>query len=176
MNPRTTPEYVPKLLSVDDFWTLDEKMPLSKVRDVVGEKRVGERQWGHGLEKALFGTVQNAIARELRQVAMASPRIDTEVAASREHLELLVSDKYELTQPIPIHVYRYDDGTVLIRSMELNLYAQGFSDPDARFEFSRVLIDELEELESDVREGQPLGKALQRELAMLRRLIRGSED
>ena len=98
--------------------------------------------------------------------------IEDDPAPTMEHLELLISDEYELTRPVPIRVYRYRDDVVVIRSFELNLYAQGYSDHDARLEFSIILIEELEDLESDVKEGQALGRALQIELSMLQRLIR----
>ena len=97
--------------------------------------------------------------------------IEDDPTPTMEHLELLISDEYELTRPIPIQVTRYED-VVVVRCFELNLYAQGFTDHDARLEFSIVLIEELEELESDVKKGQALGRALQIELSMLRRLIR----
>ena len=98
--------------------------------------------------------------------------IENEPVPTMEHLELLISDEYELTRPIPIRVYRYRDGVVVIRSIELNLYAQDYTDHDAMLEFSTVLIEELEELESDVKKGQALGRTLQIELSMLQRLIR----
>jgi len=98
-----------------------------------------------------------------------------EPSPSQEHLEILVSDEYELTRPIPIRAYRYEDGTVVVRCDDLNLYAQGYSDHDARREFSRILVDELEDLESDVREGRALGRAMQIQLSLLRRLLRRIE-
>jgi len=89
-----------------------------------------------------------------------------------EHLELLISDEYELKKSIPIRVYRYDDGVTVIRSIELNLYAQDVTDYGAYREFSEVLIDQLEDLETMVDEGEELGRALEIELSMLRRLLR----
>ena len=100
---------------------------------------------------------------------------DGKIVPLQEQFELLISEKYELTKPVPVHVYRYDDGTVLIRSMELDLFAQGDREYDARLAFSEVLISELEDLEKDLKNGQKIGKALQLELSMLRRLLRKAE-
>ncbi|MCK4719007.1 hypothetical protein KAU08_00035 [bacterium] len=100
---------------------------------------------------------------------------DGRIVPQQEQFELLISEKYELTKPVPVHVYRYDDGTVLIRSMELDLFAQGDREYDARLSFSEVLISELEDLEKDLKNGQKIGKALQLELSMLRRLLRKAE-
>jgi hypothetical protein len=100
---------------------------------------------------------------------------DGRIGPLQEQFELLISEKYELTKPVPVHVYRYDDGTVLIRSMELDLFAQGDREYDARLSFSEVLISELEDLEKDLKNGQKIGKALQLELSMLRRLLRKAE-
>lgn len=100
---------------------------------------------------------------------------DRRIVPLQEQFELLISEKYELTKPVPVHVYRYDDGTVLIRSMELDLYAQGDREYDARLAFSEVLVTELEDLEKDLKNGQKIGKALQLELSMLRRLLRKAE-
>jgi len=91
---------------------------------------------------------------------------------SHEHLELLLSDRYELTRPVPIRVYSYEDGTVLVDSPELNLYAQGDSDHDALCSFSEILVEQLEDLEAFLEEGKKLGRELRIQLSLLRRLLR----
>jgi len=89
---------------------------------------------------------------------------------SREHFELLVSDKYELTKPFPVLVYHYGDGTVVIRSQELNLYAQGDTDYLARQEFSDILVEMIEDLDAEGVEN--LGKVPRIQLSMLKRLLK----
>jgi hypothetical protein len=93
-----------------------------------------------------------------------------EPTPSLEHFELLISDEYELTRPIPVQVWRYPDGVVVIRSIELNVYAQSDTEYRARKEFSDILVEELEDLESEGIDN--LGRALQVELSMLHRLLR----
>ncbi|MFH1676067.1 MAG: hypothetical protein ABIC40_03495 [bacterium] len=92
-----------------------------------------------------------------------------------EHFGLLISEDYELTDSIPVHVYRYDDGTVVICSMELNQYAEGDTEYLARRLFSEILIEELEDLEVTVDQGQVLGRDLKIQLSLLRRLLRKIE-
>jgi hypothetical protein len=86
----------------------------------------------------------------LKTVALADP--SSEPPPVCEQFELLISARYELTRPLPIHIFRYEDGSVLINSMELNLYAEGHSEYEARKEFSEVLtiLDRLiKEIPSD---------------------------
>ena len=93
----------------------------------------------------------------------------TEPTPIVEDYTTLISSDYILKKPVQIHVYRYNDGVVLIRSLELNLYAEGDSEYLARREFSDVLVDELEDLEQ---EGiGNLGSDLQLRLALLQGLI-----
>ncbi len=89
---------------------------------------------------------------------------------SREHFELLISDEYELTRPIPVSVLRYSDDSAMIASAELNLYAEGDNEFEARRLFSEILVEQLEDLEA---EGvQKLGKLLRIQLSMLKRLLK----
>lgn len=105
-----------------------------------------------------------------------SPKLKSEeVTPVLEPFELLVSDEYELTRPIPTHVYRYGDGTVVIRSLELNLYGQGYTDYEARRDFSLAVIEEFEELREDIEQGVKLGPDLQVRLSLLGRLLKRVE-
>jgi hypothetical protein len=106
-----------------------------------------------------------------------SPKLKSEeVTPVLEPFELLISDRYELTSPISTHVYRYADGSVLITSMELNLYAEGDTEYEARRNFSDILVEQVEDLESFVEQGRRLGRDLELQLALLRRLLRRLED
>jgi hypothetical protein len=89
-----------------------------------------------------------------------------------EHLELLVSDEYELTRPLQIKVHHYDDGTVMVESVELNLYAEGNSDYDALGNFSNVLIEQLEDLEEFQKQGKKLGRDLRVQMSLLQKLLK----
>ena len=101
-----------------------------------------------------------------------TPRKAKEPTPSLEHFELLISDEYELTRPIPIEVTRYDDGVVLIASRELNLYAEADDEYQALRDFSFVLTEHLEDLVGFLKEGKKLGRDLEIRLSMLRRLLR----
>jgi len=99
--------------------------------------------------------------------------VKEDATVASEYFELLVSDEYELVGRIPVHVHRYNDGTTLLVSNELNMFAQGDSEYLARKEFSDVLIEELEDLEETGTSG--LGKALQIRLSMLKRLLKKAD-
>lgn len=89
-----------------------------------------------------------------------------------EHLELLLSEEYELTRPLKIKVHHYNDGTVMVESVELNLYAEGNSDYDAPNNFSQVLVEQLEDLQDFQKQGKRLGRDLRIQMNLLQRLMK----
>ncbi len=130
----------------------------------------GETPWETGQHVTTQHVNQYILTELLKHVPYTEP--DSEPPPVCEKFELLISSCYELTRPIPIHIFRYEDGSVLINSMELNLYAEGHSEYEARKEFSEVLIYQLEDLHGFLEQGEKLGVDLQTQLRLLERFIK----
>jgi hypothetical protein len=149
----------------------EEECPIPASSGTVGP-HVGN-PWQQVVPEAVATSLKE---QWLRGVGVVYDRLEKERSEevtetiSREEFSLLVSDEYELIRSVPVQVHRCDDGTVVLSSPELNLYAQGDTEYSARREFSDVLVEELEDLETEGMEN--LGRALQISLSMLRRLLR----
>ena len=89
-----------------------------------------------------------------------------------EQFELLISDQFELTRSIPISITREGANWVLVESRELNLYAEGHSEYEARRNFSNALVSQLGDLEEFETHGKELGRDLRVQLSLLKRLLR----